>query len=205
MSPGPRGGSPTHAASRATAEAGCPGVLRVPVSRRQQPRQAQGRAPCGGHQSTPAPWAGSAFSMQSVSSRSALSRRDQRREASLAAHTPQSQGARRARPAEMPLPQDTPRQGPAGSWHPCPGGPTPPGSPLCWALLPVSPPGWGLWGQGSSPGEPPTRTPRERGGRGGRGAGQARRASTHVLHTAMVWHASPVQNSEMVLYCRFTW
>lgn len=32
-----------------------------------------------------------------------------------------------------------------------------------------------------------------------------RRAWTHVLHTAMVWHASPVQNSEMVLYCRFTW
>ena len=34
---------------------------------------------------------------------------------------------------------------------------------------------------------------------------QAQQASTHVLHTAMVWHASPVQNSEMVLYCRFTW
>lgn len=28
---------------------------------------------------------------------------------------------------------------------------------------------------------------------------------THVLHTAMVWHASPVQNSEIVLYCRLTW
>lgn len=28
---------------------------------------------------------------------------------------------------------------------------------------------------------------------------------THVLHTAIVWHASPVQNSEMVLYCRLTW
>lgn len=26
-----------------------------------------------------------------------------------------------------------------------------------------------------------------------------------MLHTAMVWHASPVQNSEMVLYCRLTW
>lgn len=30
-------------------------------------------------------------------------------------------------------------------------------------------------------------------------------AATHVLHTAMVWQASPVQNSEMVLYCRLTW
>ena len=28
---------------------------------------------------------------------------------------------------------------------------------------------------------------------------------THVLHTAMVWHASAVQNSETVLYCRLTW
>lgn len=28
---------------------------------------------------------------------------------------------------------------------------------------------------------------------------------THVLHTAIVWHASPVQNSEMVLYWRLTW
>ena len=30
-------------------------------------------------------------------------------------------------------------------------------------------------------------------------------AATHVLHTAIVWHASPVQNSEMVLYWRLTW
>ena len=30
-------------------------------------------------------------------------------------------------------------------------------------------------------------------------------AKTHVLHTAIVWQASPVQNSEMVLYCRLTW
>ena len=72
---------------------------------------------------------------------------------------------------------------------------------------------WGLWRQGSSPGETSTRT-RGRAGRGRAGvagqghvgrAGRERRARTHVLHTAMVWHASPVQNSEMVLYCRFTW
>lgn len=35
------------------------------------------------------------------------------------------------------------------------------------------------------------------------GGSEGRR--THVLHTAMVWQASPVQNSETVLYCRLTW
>lgn len=31
------------------------------------------------------------------------------------------------------------------------------------------------------------------------------RAITYVLHTAMVWHDSPVQNSEIVLYCKLMW
>lgn len=47
----------------------------------------------------------------------------------------------------------------------------------------------------SRPTPPATRVPRTRPRPGG----------TYVLHTAMVWHASPVQNSEMVLYCRLTW
>lgn len=119
---------------------GCPGVLGVPISRRQQPCQACGRALRRWRQSIPAPWAGSTSSC-SVSSELALSRRDQHQEVSLAAHAPRSQDARWACPVETSLPQDTARQGPAGSLHLCPGGPMLPGLPLCWALLPVSPPG----------------------------------------------------------------
>lgn len=52
VSLGPHGGSPTHAASRAATEAGCPGALGVPVSRREQ---AHGRAPRGEVPKHPSP------------------------------------------------------------------------------------------------------------------------------------------------------
>lgn len=93
------------------------------------PRGARFQKRAGPQEGIPAPWASSASSTQSGRSGLGLSRRDQHREVSLAAHAPRSQGARWARPVEMSLPQDTARWAPAGSRHPCPGVPMLPGSP----------------------------------------------------------------------------
>lgn len=69
-----------------------------------------------------------------------------------------------------------------------------PGSASCasaWPLgTPLGPRRAGSEGEGAAAGPAPQPPPAR---------------GTHVLRTAMVWHASAVQNSETVLYCRFTW
>lgn len=206
VSLGPRGGSPTHVASRAATEAGCPGALGVPVSRREQ---AHGRVPRG-----EAP--------------KHLSPVDQQR--LLHAEQELWFGPQPVGPAPGSVSGCT-RPAVSGSTvGTCRGNVSAPGhSPLGPSWLPAPMP------RGTHAAQVPHSAglcflfPHQVGASGDKGAalvralqrprqGRCRRsrvrqgsphwprqAWTHVLHTAMVWHASPVQNSEMVLYCRFTW
>lgn len=147
MSLGPCGGSPTHVASRAATEAGCPGALGVPVSRREQ---AHGRASQPHGPAAPPPrragdlgWA----SAGGTSTGKCLWLHTPHGLREHGGHVPWKCLCPRTQPAGPQLAPGTHAQG-----YPCC-----PGPPLCWALLPVSPPGWGLGGQGSSPGKGPCR------------------------------------------------